>query len=565
MSDLSPAQFETAWNCAVPDWEDRIRQRRTLIPDLPIFGQVAEKALRIFKRLKVPDLIGNPTFGETCEPWVLDFVAAVFGSYDPSTKRRMIREFFLLVPKKNTKSTIAAGIMVTAHILNERPKNELALIAPAKDIADIAFGTARGIIELDPQLDALFHVRDHIKQIEHRVNGSVLKIVSADTVTGLKAAFVLIDESHELGSKPRAPKVYREARGGLASKPEGFFLQITTQSKKRPAGQFKKELQLARAVRDGKIEYSMLAVLYELPDEMAKDGGWKDPATWALVNPNLNVSVDLQFLHDQLRSAELAGQDTLAELASQHFNVQIGGAFGSWIASLFWGDAVDPALNLETLLERSEVVVIGGDVGGLDDLFSLGVIGREKDTKRWLGWTRSWCVEAVLEKRLEISPELQDFAADGDLRITPTTQEQVVEAGDICEQIRDAGLLPAAAAVGLDPYGAAALTSELQLRGFDENAQIVGISQGYKLTGAIKGMERRLLDGTFSPADQALSSWAVGNASAVERGNATLITKEEAGKSKIDPLIALLNGAQLMERNPVAHRTSIVIPVDYEF
>src|SRR5438309_43672 len=114
-------QFRSKWVTSCLDWEDRIINRRSLVPDLPLFEDEAERALRVFKRLRVPDVIGQPSYGEACGQWVFDFVRALFGSYDPTTRRRMIREFFLLVPKKNGKSSIAAAIMVTAAILNRRP------------------------------------------------------------------------------------------------------------------------------------------------------------------------------------------------------------------------------------------------------------------------------------------------------------------------------------------------------------------------------------------------------------------------------------------------------------
>ena len=61
MMMLAPQEFDPRWSTAVPDWEDRIRNRKSLIPDLPLFDAVADKALRIFKRLRVPDIIGTPT------------------------------------------------------------------------------------------------------------------------------------------------------------------------------------------------------------------------------------------------------------------------------------------------------------------------------------------------------------------------------------------------------------------------------------------------------------------------------------------------------------------------
>lgn len=543
------------WDTSVPDWEARIVQRRSLIPTLPLFEEVAARALRIFKRLRVPDMIGNPTYGEVCDRWVFDLVAVIFGSYDPETKRRMIREYFVLVPKKNGKSSIAAAIIVTAAIMNERPEAELLLIAPTKTIADVAFKQARGIIRLDTELDKLFHPQDHIKKMTHRITRAEIAIKAADTdaITGGKAAFTLIDETHEFAKKSNAAGVFVELRGALAARPDGFLLQITTQSKEPPAGVFKAELDKARAVRNGEIRLAVLAVLYELPVALAVDGGWENPATWGLVNPNLGRSVDPQFLADQLLTAKRDGPAALALLASQHFNVEVGvGLRGdSWIGAQYWAKAADPTLTLTTLIGRSDVAVVGIDGGGLDDLLGLAVMGRDRLTKDWLLWVHAWAHPDVLERRKEIAPRLINFAQAGDLTILRADDPtgDIVGVGDIIAQLLKADILPDELAIGLDPMGVSAIVDEMAARGVSDKMR-VAIGQGYRLSPAIWGMERKLKDGTLRHGGQPMMDWVLGNAKTEPRSNAVIITKETAGKAKIDPLVAAFNAFMLMARNP---------------
>lgn len=77
-------------------------------------------------------------------------------------------------------------------------------------------------------------------------------------------------------------------------------------------------------MRDGELKSPLLPVLYDLPERLTANGGWKNKRYWPCVNPNLGRSVDLGFLERELDKAERTGPEQLALLASQHFNVQIG-------------------------------------------------------------------------------------------------------------------------------------------------------------------------------------------------------------------------------------------------
>jgi Phage terminase-like protein, large subunit len=569
------------WDTSCRDWQDRILAGQSLVPDLPLFTAEAERALRVFNRLKLPDVIGQPRMAEAAGDWFRDIVKALFGSYDAETNRRMIQELFILVPKKNGKSSYAAAIMVVALILNRRPNAEYLLIAPTKEIAQIAFKQAWGIIKADPELEKLFWARDNIKMITHRNSGASLQIKAADTdvITGSKSTGILVDETHVFAKKAKAADIFVEIRGALAARPDGFMIQITTQSKEPPLGVFKNELAVARDVRDGLVKLPRLAVLYELPSELTADGGWKDERYWSAVNPNLGRSVDLQFLRNEIITAEMAGAEQVALLASQHFNVEIGMNLRAnrWPGADHWETAKDDELSglghfeaLDRLLERSEVAVIGIDGGGLDDLFGLSVLGREpreievefeingekslRKMKRWLSWSHAWCHKGVLDRRKSIATRLRTIEAARELTILDNPLEDVASIIEIITRIQAEGLL---GGVAVDASGLGEMEDALDEIGVTQEAGLlVAAPQGGWMMSSIKGAERRLASGLLKHCGGPLMQWCVPNLKIEPTATGIRATKQSAGDAKIDPAMALFNAVTLMSRNPVAKRAA---------
>ncbi len=549
------------WNFACPDWVERLKTGRSLVPALPLDAAEAERAVAIFDNLRLPDVPGQPQLKDAAGEWFRDIVRAAFGSLDKTTNARGVSEIFTLVPKKNSKTTGGAAIAITALLTNTRPHAEMLLVGPTQDVADLAFQQASGMIAADEEgyLAKRFHVREHLKVIEDRRNKASLKIKTFDmrVMTGAKPVTVIVDELHVMSAYSYASRVIGQIRGGLLPNPESLLIFITTQSDEPPAGVFKAELAYARGVRDGRITEGvrLLPVLYEFPEDMqtGKDRPWRDPQNWPMVLPNLGRSITIERLRADYLTAREKGEAEERRWASQHLNVEIGLALhmDRWRGADYWLGATDPALTLDALLDRSEVVTIGIDGGGLDDLFGLAVIGRCKLTRDWLLWTHAWCQEDVLERRPDIAERLRDFEREGDLTICRTATEDLIGAADIVARIRDRSLLPEKDGIGLDPAGVAMLVDEIVSRGIPDEL-LRGVSQGYRLQPAILAMERKLKDGTIWHGGTALMAWVAGNARVEQRGNAVLITKQVAGKAKIDPLMAAFNAALLMSLNPEA-------------
>lgn len=553
---------QLTWSFACPDWRQRLASGTSLVPALPLDEAEAKRAVGIFDRLRLPDVEGMPRLADAAADWFRDIVRAVFGSVVGGVRR--VPGVFVLVPKKNSKTTNGAALMLTALLMNRRPNALFGLFGPTQEIADTAFAAARGMIEADEDLRALFHVQEHVKTITYRRSKAKLKVTTWDpqVATGGKFAGWLLDELHLLGKSPMTARILGQIRGARSAIPESFGIIITTQSEDPPAGAFKAELQYARAVRDGSVpaaEATVLPVLYELPEDVQTDTAkpWRDPSLWPQVLPNLGRSVSIEVLRQDYATARAKGDEEERRWASQHLNIEIGLALHSdrWPGADHWEAAAVPGLTLDALIEQSEVATIGIDGGGLDDLLGVAVLGRHAVTKRWYLWSHAYADRGVLHLRKEIAPRLLDFERDGDLTVVDIghvetgANADVRGVADIVERVHAAGLLPSVNAIGLDPVGVAAICDELELRQIPRE-MMVGVPQGYRLSGVIKGAARKLKDGTLRHGGRPMMAWCVGNAKQEAKGSAVVITKQAAGTAKIDPLVALFNAFDLMSRNP---------------
>lgn len=567
-----------SWSTALPDWEKRIIAGESIVPCGPIFEEEAAKALLVFNSLKIVDAPGQPTFGEAGGKWVEDLVATIFGAYNAETGVREINEFFLCVAKKNGKSLIAAGIMLTALIRNWRRSNELIIVAPTIKAAGNAFKPAADMVRADPKLYAREHgfldIQDHLRTITHVKTGATLRILAADTstVAGNKAGFVLFDELWELANKSDADGMMREAGGGIVARPEGFTIYISTMADKPPVGPFKDKLNYARNVRDGVIaDRRFLPVIYEFPDRMIEASEYEKPENFRITNPFLGLTTSgVDWIANELAKEKEKGPETRNIFLSKHLNIEIGQRHRTdgWPGSFFWEKRADKSIageeGFQAVLDRSEVVVVGIDGGGLDDLLGFCVMGREKVTRRWLVWNKAWCHPIVLERRKDIASTLRTLEAAGELRIiAEETDEDVVELCEYVERIRDARLFPEEKGIGCDPVGTSDITDELVRRGFavgreddqEDIGEVFGVKQGFKLNDAIDTLGRRVAQGKMIHGGSALMAWCVGNAKMEPKGNARMVTKGASHSAKIDPLVATFVATKLMAENPTIYRS----------
>lgn len=443
--------------------------------------------------------------------------------------------------------------------MNWRQSAELLILSPTKEIADNSYKPIRDFIKADEELSAMLKVQDYFRTITHLETGATLKVVAADsdTVSGKKASFVFVDELHEFGKQAKASNMLLEATGGLASRPEGFVIYATTQSAEPPAGVFLSKLRYARDVRDGIIkDRKFLPVIYEFPKPMLESKAYEDLENAYVTNPNWGASVDIERITQLHGQAKASGENEFKEFLAKHLNVEIGLNLRSdrWTGADFWEATGSKTVTLERILAECEVITLGVDGGGLDDLLGFSVTGRVKRSNHWLQWNKAWVHPIGLERRKELAPRYRDFEVDGDLVIINEIPEDIDQLAVLCKRIYDTGLL---AQIGLDPERThKVVLKALTDAGIPEEL-IFGITQGWKLTGAIGVAERALAAGDMTHAAQPLMAFCVSNAKVVPSGNAVLITKQASGTGKIDPLMAMFNSITLMAANPEVKGPSV--------
>ena len=161
-------------------------------------------------------------------------------------------------------------------------------------------------------------------------------------------------------------------------------------------------------------------------------------------------------------------------------------------------------------------------------------------------WVHAWCHQIVLERRKSEAPKLLDFVREGSLTIYEKVGDDIADISLIAKKVFDSGKLDK---VGLDPLMIGGLLDGLLDAGIPQE-QIIGIPQGYKLAGYLQTLERKLAGRELWHQGLGLMTWVVGNARIVMKGNGIMVSKQESGVAKIDPLIAALNATALMSMNP---------------
>lgn len=519
----------------------------------PIYPETADKYCAIFNDLQIYDLLNTPKIGDLGRLWYRDFASFFFGSIELKNRIRLIQEFFVLIPKKNGKSTISGLIMLTALLTNPYRGAEFALISPSREVTQNAFIPVCEAIRLKQEQGKYLFLeiidKDDKRYIKDKRTNAVLKVIWANEkiIQGKKFQGVLIDEI-ALWQKvvKNAHIILNEITGNLVNKKDAFLIYLTTQSSEPPQGVFKALLTKARRIAKGGLqvakENNFYPVLYEFSEKEIKEKAYLLPKNWAKVNPNIGVSVSIDRLKQMQQDAIDAGQAALNEFYAKYLNVEITIAdnIGKWQGADFWVQC-EKRITLNQIIEKSDFIYIGIDGGGLDDLTGLAVLGVDKKGL-WRIYCTAYGYKSVLDRK-GLAKRLADFQANGECLIVEKLGDDAKAIADTVHKIVASGKVNK---IGIDPRGIGDILGEIKASGTPETL-IEPVNQGVALMSAERLLTRRLAQNNCIISQSDLMRFCVSNAVVEDRGDDYFLSKKSS-QFKIDPLMALLNCVALYER-----------------
>ena len=303
-------------------------------------------------------------------PWEEQCILAPLFGWHRENQDGVLRRFrigYVEVPRKNGKTTLAAGISLQGLIYDDEPGSEVYAGAKTKDQARILF---RDVINCrGPKLKNL--TKERTGSLEFPRANSFFRPLPAkgESLDGLNAHRNVVDELHAHSSR----ELWDVLVGATGNRLQPLSLAITTAGTDRTSICWEIR-ELARGVLEGQPDHDDEMFAYIACAEEKDD--WQSPETWSKANPNLGISVTLEFLAGQAKRARASGSAE-SNFRRKHLNQWVS-EYSTWIDPLVWdkGETKDLAAFYASLIDQEAWV--GFDQGGRDDFAAAGLVFPER-------------------------------------------------------------------------------------------------------------------------------------------------------------------------------------------
>lgn len=293
------------------------------------------------------------------EIWQRKILRRLFGWKHRATGLRRFRSLFLFISRKNGKSILAAGLAIYLLVADKEPGCKIAGVAADREQAQLVYDVAKAMVDSNPRLSQYLttHKRT-MSSIELVCNYSVLS-ADAKRKHGRNLHGLICDEVHEQPSFD----LINNLKTGMGARRQPMQVYCSTAGVD-DGGVCKTMYQQAKAVLAGEsADETLLPVIYEA----GETDDWKDREVWKKANPNLGVSINMEFLETEFIKAieNPAYENTFKQL---YLNMWVEQET-RWLPVEWWDECADINLTEEALYGQE--CYAGLDLASVDDLTAL--------------------------------------------------------------------------------------------------------------------------------------------------------------------------------------------------
>ncbi len=253
------------------------------------------------------------------EPWQKFIIANVFGFYYLDGLRRF-NIAFLLVPRKNGKSTFLALLGLYMLLLDDPGAAEVYCGATTEEQANYVFGPAKLFVKHCPDLRRDFGIVDMAESINVPDEDSFFKRVIGDPGDGANPNCWIVDEYHE----HKTNALYETGETGMGGRQNPILWCISTagHNVEGPCHEAMEDcVQILDGIFDDVASDSTFVMLFGVD----KGDRWDSIAAMRKANPNYGVSVSVKWLKKQLAAAKRSPSKINA-YKTKHLNMWVNAA-----------------------------------------------------------------------------------------------------------------------------------------------------------------------------------------------------------------------------------------------
>ena len=453
------------------------------------------------------------------------YIQALYGFIERSSGCRQYRESFFLVGRKNGKSTLLAGLALYMLTSDGEGGAEVYSTATKYAQACLLFDEAHNMIKQSPALARHFRKRKSDLYYEPAMSKFQPLARNSDTLDGLNASFVIMDELH--GVKDR--NLYEVMRQSQSARRQPLMIMITTAGTVRECI-FDDMYSYAAGVADGAItDPHFLPILYELDDRSE----WTDPAAWIKANPALGAIKKLDDLTAKVERAK-QNRNELSGVLCKEFNVRET-VKTAWLS--FDDINNETAFDLEAF--RGAYCIGGVDLSITTDLTAASLLLMKRGDDRKYIVQMYWLPADRLAERVQQDKIPYDKWFDhGLLRLCAGNS---INYSDVTawftETVKQYELFPAW--VYYDSYSARYFVEEMQMQGFNMVRCIQGaktLSLPMQMLGADLQAHKVIYN------NNPVLKWCLTNTGVQTDRNGNIVPiKNQSPKQRIDGTAALLD------------------------